>query len=78
MDLRRLVGKNVRFWRERLDISQEELAFRANLHRTYVSGVERGVRNPTVGIVGRLAKALEIEPERLLEKNGRRSRQSGL
>ncbi len=66
MDLRRLVGSNVRYWRERLGVSQEELAFRANLHRTYVSGVERGVRNPTVVIVGRLAKALGVEPEQLL------------
>jgi transcriptional regulator with XRE-family HTH domain len=43
MDLRQLVGKNVRLYRKRLDVSQEELAFRADLHRTYVSGVERGV-----------------------------------
>lgn len=71
MDLRRLVGTNVRYWRERLKISQEELAFRAKLHRTYVSGVERGVRNPTVVILGRLAKALEVEPEKLLSKLGR-------
>jgi transcriptional regulator with XRE-family HTH domain len=66
MDLRRLVGANVRSFRERLGVSQEELAFRANLHRTYVSGVERGVRNPTVVIVGRLANALEVEPASLL------------
>lgn len=66
MDLRRLVGKNVRVRRQHLGISQEELAFRAKLHRTYVSGVERGVRNPTVIILGRLAKALGIEPAALL------------
>jgi transcriptional regulator with XRE-family HTH domain len=71
MDLRRLVGRNVRFWRERLGVSQEELGFRADLHRTYVSGVERGVRNPTIIILGRLAKALKVEPEALLAKNGR-------
>lgn len=65
MDLRRIVGSNVRHWRELLGISQEELAFRASLHRTYVSGVERGVRNPTVLIVGRLAKALKVDPQRL-------------
>ena len=66
MDLRRLVGQNVRIWRTRMGISQEELAFRANLHRTYVSGVERGVRNPTVLSVSRLAKALEVDPSVLL------------
>ena len=76
MDLRRLVGINVRFWRERLDISQEELAFRADLHRTYVSGVERGVRNPTVLIVGRLAKALDVGPDMLLAKDRRQQQGS--
>jgi len=71
MDLRRLIGQNVRTCRTRLGISQEELAFRANLHRTYVSGVERGVRNPTVLIVGRLAKALDVEPPVLLQAKSR-------
>lgn len=66
MDMRQLVGRNVRVYRERLGISQEELAFRAELHRTYVSGVERGVRNPTVVIIGRLAKALGVEPPAML------------
>lgn len=71
MDMRRLIGQNVRTCRTRLGISQEELAFRADLHRTYVSGVERGVRNPTVLIVGRLAKALEVEPPVLLQAKSR-------
>lgn len=71
MDLRRLIGQNVRMCRSRLGISQEELAFRADLHRTYVSGVERGVRNPTVMIVGRLAKALDVEPPSLLQSKSR-------
>ena len=66
MDLRRLVGSNVRYWRLRLGVSQEELDFRADLHRTYVNGVERGIRNPTTLILGRLAKALGIEPDQLL------------
>jgi transcriptional regulator with XRE-family HTH domain len=71
MDLRRQVGQNVRTCRTRLGISQEELAFRADLHRTYVSGVERGVRNPTILIVGRLAKALDVEPPVLLQAKSR-------
>ena len=69
MDLRLVVGSNVRFWRNRLGISQEELAFRADVHRTYISGVERGVRNPTVLILWRIAKALQIEPAALLAQN---------
>jgi len=51
------------------DLSQEQLAFEADLHRTYVSGVERGIRNPTVLIVAKLANALGVEPSKLLELN---------
>lgn len=69
MDIKAVVGRNVRRYRELKGISQEELAFDADLHRTYVSGVERGVRNPTVLIVAKLANALGIAPCKLLEFN---------
>jgi len=59
-------GAAVRAQREKLGISQEELGFRADLDRTYVSGIERGVRNPTLKIIGRLAKALGTQASRLL------------
>ena len=62
-----VVGRNVRSYRELKGISQETLAFDADLHRTYVSGVERGVRNPTVQIVAKLTAALGVEPCKLLE-----------
>ena len=65
-----VVGKNVRRYRELKGLSQEELAFDADLHRTYVSGVERGIRNPTVLIVAKLANALGVDPAKLLEFNG--------
>lgn len=71
MDLRRTVGANVRKRREALGLSQEELGFRARLDRTYVSGVERGVRNPTVMVLSRIAKALEIEPSLLLSRSSK-------
>jgi transcriptional regulator with XRE-family HTH domain len=58
MDLGRHVGAAVRRHRELIRISQEELADRAGLDRTYVSGVERGRRNPTVKILQRLSDAL--------------------
>lgn len=54
--------------REEAGLSQEKLALEAELDRTYVSGVERGVRNPTVTVVARIAKALKTEPDRLLIK----------
>jgi transcriptional regulator with XRE-family HTH domain len=58
MDVRRRLGLNVQGLRRARGWSQEELAERAGLHRTYVSGVERGVRNPTITIVEKLALAL--------------------
>ncbi|MEO0958563.1 MAG: helix-turn-helix transcriptional regulator [Pseudomonadota bacterium] len=67
MEIRTLVGQSVRTYREALSLSQEQLAFKADLHQTYVSGVERGIRNPTIEIVARLAAALGIKPSQLLE-----------
>ena len=58
MDVRRRVGLNVKRLREAQGISQEDLADRAGVHRTYVSGVERGVRNPTVTVLEKIAGAL--------------------
>jgi ribosome-binding protein aMBF1 (putative translation factor) len=66
MDIRKQVGINVRRLREGRELSQEELAFEAELHRTYISGVERGVRNPTVTVVAKIAKALGVTPDQLL------------
>ena len=63
-------GASVRRRREELDLTQEGLGFRADLDRTYVSGIERGVRNPTLKIIGRLAKALAIKPSKLLAAAG--------
>ncbi|TMV12602.1 helix-turn-helix domain-containing protein [Arenibacterium halophilum] len=67
MDIKAVVGRNVKQYREAKGLSQEQLAFEADLHRTYVSGVERGVRNPTVLIVAKLASALGVKPYKLLE-----------
>jgi transcriptional regulator with XRE-family HTH domain len=48
------------------ETSPEELALEAELHRTYISGVERGVRHPTVTVVAKIAKALGVTPDQLL------------
>jgi transcriptional regulator with XRE-family HTH domain len=66
MDIRKQVGINVRRLREGRHLSQEELAFEAELHRTYISGVERGIRNPTVTVVAKIARALDVTPDQLL------------
>lgn len=66
MDIRRQLARNLKRLRLEKGWSQEELAYQAGLHRTYVSGVERGVRNPTITIVAVLAKALGVSPAELL------------
>ncbi len=60
MDIRRRVGRNIKTLREAKGWSQEELADQAGLHRTYVSGVERAIRNPTLTVLDRLARALTV------------------
>ena len=62
----RRFGAAVRAQREARGLSQEDLGFEADLDRTYVSGVERGVRNPTVVTIFALAKALRVQPSRLV------------
>jgi transcriptional regulator with XRE-family HTH domain len=68
MDARILVGLNLRRYRNLARISQEDLADLAGIDRTYVSGVERGIRNPTVTVLQSLAEALKIDTAALLEK----------
>ena len=67
MDIRRQVGLNVRRYRLEKGLSQEGLAHECGLHRTYISGVERGIRNPTVLVLQHIATALDIAASRLLE-----------
>lgn len=50
----------VRSWRKKLGMTQEELAERADLHRTYISDVERGARNLSLESISKLAHALEV------------------
>ncbi len=66
LDVKKPFGTSVRTWRGRIGISQEELARRAGLHRTYVCDVERGARNVTLQSIERLAQALEISVSTLL------------
>lgn len=67
MDIQRQLGLNVQRIRKERGWSQEELAFESGLHRTYISGIERGARNPTVLVIEQLAGALKVTAARLLE-----------
>lgn len=69
MDVRRRVGQNVKKFRMERGLSQEALAFESGLHRTYVSGVERGIRNPTVVVLEEIANALAIPAWKLLRES---------
>ena len=66
MDIRKRLGRNVRHLRTREGWSQEDYAERAGIHRTYVSDIERGERNPTITIVEKLAVALGVSASELL------------
>ncbi len=63
-----IFGKRLRQLRLAKDLSQEDLAFRAGLHRTYVSSVERGERNVSLINIYKLAEALEVSVTELFER----------
>jgi len=67
IDIRKRVGRNLKEYRKAAGFSQEGLALECGLHRTYVSGVERGVRNPTVVVLEQVAKSLDIPTAGLLD-----------
>ena len=61
------IGQVLARFRKEIAISQEELADRANLHRTYVSQLERGLKSPSLNAICLLAKALNREPHELVK-----------
>jgi len=66
VDIRARLGANVRRLRVKKGWSQEDYADRAGIHRTYVSDIERGRRNPTITVVDKLAAPLEVSAGSLL------------
>ncbi|SFU70665.1 Helix-turn-helix [Nitrosomonas eutropha] len=65
MSIQLLFGQNVRLAREKKGWSQDRLSDESGLHRTYISGIERGVRNPTIEIVQQVAVALDVDIQEL-------------
>lgn len=68
MSKQEVFGKKVRELREAKSWSQEDFADASNLHRTYISGIERGVRNPTLSVIWQIADALEVSPCELFKE----------
>jgi len=66
MDWRAIVGGNVRRLRLERGLTQEQLAVDADIDLTYLGGVERGKRNPSLDVMVRIAAALEVAPDHLL------------
>jgi transcriptional regulator with XRE-family HTH domain len=65
-DWRAVVAKNVGRLRRQRGLTQEELAFRAKIDLTYMGGIERGRRNPSLLVMARIAKALSVPLPKLL------------
>lgn len=69
MDIREVFARNLRRLRQARGLSQEELAHRAGIDRTYVSSLERCVYSASIDVVDQLAQVLNVEAAELLEKS---------
>jgi transcriptional regulator with XRE-family HTH domain len=67
-DWRAVLGRNVRRLRRQKGLTQEELAFEAEIDLTYMGGIERGKRNPSLLVMGRIADALSVSLTKLLNE----------
>lgn len=65
-DLQRTLGRNLRAHRQRLGLSQEQFAEKLGYHRTYIGGIEQGLRNLSLRSVERIAADLDIDATNLL------------
>ena len=68
MNIQEIFGLNVKRIREQKGWSQDQLSEMSLLHRTYISGIERGVRNPTIEIVSQLSIALIVPISELFKE----------
>jgi transcriptional regulator with XRE-family HTH domain len=73
-DMRQVVARNLRRIRQDRSLTQEELSFRAEVDRSYISLLENGQYAASVDMLAKLAKALNVEPAALLEPPPKRTR----
>lgn len=69
MSVQSRVSRNIQRIRREKELSQEEVAHRARVHQTYLSGVETGKRNPSILVVERIAEALSVDISELFKPN---------
>lgn len=67
VDIQQRLGANLRKLRTAKGWSQEQFAFEAGIHRTYISDLERGARNPTISVLEKLAVCLDVRAGTLLD-----------
>ena len=67
MDVHKRIGWNLRRLRKEREITQEDFATDSGFDRGYISGVERGVRNPSVKVLVRIANALKVDVAELFD-----------
>ena len=77
MDLRQVFAGNLRRLRHERELSQDDLAYAAEVSRSYLSQIEKGTYYASLKIVGRLAAVLEVEPAELLRLPKRRQQPQG-
>lgn len=73
MNIREVFAQNLRNLRRLRKMSQEDLAYAADIDRTYVSALERKVYSASLDVVASIAEALDVEPSELLVKHRKRS-----
>ncbi|RYD60921.1 MAG: XRE family transcriptional regulator [Verrucomicrobiaceae bacterium] len=78
MDIRQVFASNLRRARTNAGMSQEELAFAADLDRGYISSLERGIYGASIDVVARVAEVLGLEASELLQKPKRSRPPNGI
>ena len=67
MTIEKQLGMRIRYLRNKKKMSQEELSFTSGVNRNYLSDLERGTRNPTLKVLEKIARALDIDLSTLLK-----------
>jgi transcriptional regulator with XRE-family HTH domain len=73
MDLRDTFANNLRRLRSEKGLSQDELAYEANVSRSYLSQIEKGAFYVSLKVIGKLAETLQVEPEEFLKRRVKRA-----